>query len=228
MRKCRESGAWDLVEVKSTTSVKGYHIDDMALQRHAFAGAGYNIRQSILMHIDNQYVKNGPLDVQKLFHLEDCTADVEAQLAVVRQYLEPLKAALEAGLLPVVFGDVVFDRARGGTILSTEDLFAHLGGELHPARILLAGLEPGVWADYPDCTHLVDVITPANLDSVAPAIGGSAATDVTGGMSSKMRASLDWVREFPDLEVFIFSGGEPEMVARALGGERVGTVVRED
>lgn len=94
LRKCRESGAWDLVEVKSSTSVKGYHIDDMALQRHAFAGAGYNIRQSILMHIDNQYVKSGPLDVQKLFHLEDCTADVEAQLAVVRKYLEPLKAVL--------------------------------------------------------------------------------------------------------------------------------------
>ena len=35
LRKCRGDGAWDLVEVKSTTSVKDYHIDDMALQRHA-------------------------------------------------------------------------------------------------------------------------------------------------------------------------------------------------
>ena len=56
MRKCRGSKAWDLIEVKSTTSVKGYHLDDMALQRHAFGGAGYNLRKSILMHIDNQYV----------------------------------------------------------------------------------------------------------------------------------------------------------------------------
>ena len=74
---------WDLVEVKSTTSVKGYHLDDMALQRYAFAGAGYDIRQSILMHLDNQYVKRGPLDVEKLFHLEDCTVYVEAQMAEV-------------------------------------------------------------------------------------------------------------------------------------------------
>ncbi len=102
LRRCREYGVWDLVEVKSTTSVKGYHIDDMALQRHAFVGAGYNIRKSILMHIDNQYVKSGPLDVQKLFHLEDCTAEVETQLAVLRESLEPLKAVLASPDEPVV------------------------------------------------------------------------------------------------------------------------------
>ncbi|MDZ7580620.1 MAG: hypothetical protein U5R30_08360 [Deltaproteobacteria bacterium] len=43
LRKCLEEGVWDLVEVKSTTSVKDYHIDDMALQRYAFAGEGYDI-----------------------------------------------------------------------------------------------------------------------------------------------------------------------------------------
>ena len=102
LRKCREAGTWDLVEVKSTTSVKGYHIDDMAVQRHAFAGAGYSIRKSILMHIDNLYVKSGPLEVWKLFHLEDCTADVEARMAVVRECLEPLKAVLASSTEPVV------------------------------------------------------------------------------------------------------------------------------
>ena len=106
LKSCRESAAWDLIEVKSTTSVKGYHIDDMALQRHAFTGAGYDIRRSILMHLDNQYVKSGPIDVRKLFNLEDCTADVEAQLAVVREYLEPLKAVLSSpDEPPVPIGD---------------------------------------------------------------------------------------------------------------------------
>jgi len=106
LRKCREAGIWDLVEVKSTTSVKGYHIDDMALQRHAFAGAGYSIRKSILMHIDNLYVKSGPLEVRKLFHLEDCTADVEAQMAMVRECLEPLKAVLASSTEPdIPIGD---------------------------------------------------------------------------------------------------------------------------
>jgi hypothetical protein len=94
LRKCLEEGVWDLVEVKSTTSVKDYHIDDMALQRYAFAGEGYDIRKSVLMHLDNRYVKNGSIEADRLFHLQDCTAFVEAQLAVVRQSLEPLKAVL--------------------------------------------------------------------------------------------------------------------------------------
>ncbi|RPI33061.1 MAG: hypothetical protein EHM70_07215, partial [Chloroflexota bacterium] len=74
--------------------------------------------------------------------------------------LGPLESALEAGLVPVVYGDVIFDRVRGGTIFSTEDLFAHLALALHPQRILLAGLEPGVWADYPACQSLIAEITP--------------------------------------------------------------------
>ena len=53
----------------------------------------------------------------------------------------PVKAALDAGLIPVIYGDVIFDLQRGGTILSTEDLFDHLARELNPKRILLAGSE---------------------------------------------------------------------------------------
>ena len=77
--------------------------------------------------------------------------------------LDGIKNALANGLIPVVHGDVVFDTARGGTILSTEELFVHLAGHLSPRRILLAGLEPGVWADFPICSALVSLITPVTL-----------------------------------------------------------------
>jgi isopentenyl phosphate kinase len=43
----------------------------------------------------------------------------------------------------------------GGTILSTEDLFTYLAGLLHPEQILLAGNEPGVWADFPKNSRLL-------------------------------------------------------------------------
>ncbi|MFH1632620.1 MAG: isopentenyl phosphate kinase [Chloroflexota bacterium] len=137
--------------------------------------------------------------------------------------LSPLRAALEAGLLPVVFGDVVFDTVRGGTILSTEDVFVHLARELHPARILLAGLEEGVWADYPQCEWLIPEITPGDWDTAAAGLGGSAATDVTGGMASKVRQMLDLTAVLPGLDVLIFSGNQPGNVAAALGGEIRGT-----
>lgn len=146
---------------------------------------------------------------------------------VERWDLAPLKAALQAGLLPVVFGDVIFDSLRGGTILSTEDLFTYLARQLHPNRLLLAGIEMGVWADYPLNTKLVLEITPQNLGEVAPALGGSAATDVTGGMASKVQEMLSLVEEIPGLEVLIFSGERPDLVREALCGARVGTVLHQ-
>ena len=132
--------------------------------------------------------------------------------------LAPMQAALSAGLLPVIHGDVIFDTQRGGTILSTEDLFDHLAIHLHPDKILLAGLEQGVWADYPACTQLIPEITPENIEEHLPALGGSNATDVTGGMASKVLQSLELLREIPDLRILIFSGEVPGAVERALGG----------
>jgi len=145
---------------------------------------------------------------------------------VVSWDLSPLHLALQAGLLPVVQGDVIFDTARGGTILSTEDLFQHLARALRPRRILLAGLEQGVWADFPACTRLVAEITPKNLPEVAPALSGSNATDVTGGMASKVQQSLALVQEIPGLEILIFSGEKAGLVKEALLGARVGTTLR--
>jgi len=78
-----KSGAWDLIEVKASTAVKDYHISDMALQRYAFCGAGFNVGDSVLMYPNNQYVKSGELDVKQLFTLEDCTASVIEEMKAV-------------------------------------------------------------------------------------------------------------------------------------------------
>jgi len=137
-----------------------------------------------------------------------------------------IQDALQERLLPVVYGDVVFDRAIGGTILSTEDLFAHLASRLRPTRILLAGIEPGVWADYPACTELVPAITTASISSVLATLEGSAATDVTGGMASKVLENLELVKLNPNLEVVIFSGLQAGNLEKVLAGATLGTVIR--
>ncbi len=141
--------------------------------------------------------------------------------------VDPLRRALGAGLLPVVYGDVVFDDILGGTILSTEDLFIHLAGVLQPQRICLAGIEEGVWADYPQCSQMIHSITPENWDRVAASVAGSSATDVTGGMASKVRQMLELVKGIPNLNVLIFSGEQPHNVVAALRGETKGTCLSQ-
>jgi len=147
---------------------------------------------------------------------------------VARWDLGPLKAALEVRLLPVIFGDVIFDLQRGGTILSTEDLFAHLVPQMHPRRMLLAGIEPGVWQDFPNRSQIISKITPGNYQDIMPVLSGSAATDVTGGMESKVDQGISLINEFPDLEILIFSGDEPGNLQKVLQGSSNGTVICGD
>jgi isopentenyl phosphate kinase len=139
--------------------------------------------------------------------------------------LTPIQKALEADIIPVIYGDVIFDAVRGGTILSTEDLFEYLAPKFLPSRILLAGLEKGVWADYPQCTELIPEITQANIEKVKNSLGDSSAPDVTGGMTSKVSQSLRMVEEVPNLDVLIFSGEIPNNVLRAIQGVNPGTLL---
>lgn len=139
---------------------------------------------------------------------------------------EPIAMALEAGLLPVVAGDVAFDRRRGSTIISTERVFSYLAPILRPSRLLLAGIEPGVYANYPATSDILPWVAPRHLESCG--VTGAASTDVTGGMADKVRQAVSLVKLLPELEIRIFSGAQPGAIRKALGGEPIGTLVRAE
>ena len=87
----------------------------------------------------------------------------------------------------------------------------------------MAGIDDGVYADYPECKNLIPEISAENWRVVAPSLGGSAATDVTGGMASKVHQMLDLSSELSGLEVSIFNGNQPGNLTKALQGEILGT-----
>ncbi|MCA1899590.1 MAG: isopentenyl phosphate kinase family protein [Chloroflexi bacterium] len=138
-----------------------------------------------------------------------------------------IRKAMEANLLPVVHGDVAFDEALGGTILSTEDVFAFLAESLPPSRILLGGIEAGVWADFPARTKLVKEIRLSEYEKFKAGIGGSASADVTGGMKAKVEEMFALIQKRQGLTAQIFSAEQSGFLTRALRGENVGTLLRE-
>jgi isopentenyl phosphate kinase len=151
------------------------------------------------------------------------SASAIARDAVIESLaVEPIRAALAHGLIPLVQGDVAFDLARGGTIISTEDVFRFLAPRLHPRRILLAGIERGVLTRWPDGDLIPE------LAEVPEAATTSHTADVTGGMASKIRETLAMIGSVPGCEALIFSGETPGLVQRALLGERApGTRLRQ-
>ncbi|MGB8253247.1 MAG: isopentenyl phosphate kinase [Anaerolineaceae bacterium] len=144
---------------------------------------------------------------------------------IIKYEVESINNALRNNLLPVIHGDVVFDKTRGGTVLSTEEIFIYLANALQPQKILLAGQEPGVWADFPECSSLVSMITPTSLAEIEGKLRGSAAVDVTGGMYHKVTSMLELVQNVNELEVLIFSGEARGTLSAALDGEEAGTLL---
>lgn len=138
---------------------------------------------------------------------------------IVHLAAEPVAAALEAGILPIIYGDVAFDTLRGGTIISTEEIMSFLATSMQPRRMLLAGETDGVLDEQ---ARPIAEISEQSLPFIAAAIGGSRGTDVTGGMASKVRAMLDLVNEVEGLTVRVFSGlqsGNVRDVLLGLGGQ---------
>jgi len=65
--------AWDLIEVKSSSGIKDEYYGDVAFQKYTYEGAGLKIRKCYLMYINNQYVRKGKIEPEKLFATEDVT-----------------------------------------------------------------------------------------------------------------------------------------------------------
>jgi isopentenyl phosphate kinase len=144
----------------------------------------------------------------------------------------PLQEALGHGLVPLVYGDVALDEAQGATIISTEQILAYLARRLRPARLILATVVHGVFEADPlqdPAARPVPRISAENWSIVRTALGGSHATDVTGGMLAKVEEMVALARELPGLTVHVLSGERPGALQDTLCGlvgQGGGTLIR--
>ena len=136
----------------------------------------------------------------------------------------PILHALEAGLIPYLWGDAVFDRTHRFRILSGDQIVTFLAAELEIAHILYGTDVDGIYTADPHrdprAEHLAE-ITDANYAHVRRRLSASAHTDVTGGM----RGKIEELRRTPKrpLRAVIFDATRPQSTYRALSGQLVGT-----
>jgi isopentenyl phosphate kinase len=132
---------------------------------------------------------------------------------------EMIKRALAVGLVPLVYGDVALDEVRGGTIVSTEELFAYLALWLRPCRIILAGEVDGVFTADPlqdPMARVIPWLSPQAITAGKLDLGGGMGIDVTGGMASKVATMSELVQQMPKLTVHLISGRVPGRLAQVL------------
>lgn len=95
---------YDLYEVKSSTSAKPEHIHDLAFQTVVLQKVGMNIRNVYVMHVNNEYVKNGDIKPNEIVKKEDVTEQVmlitEETENNAQQALEYLKTTTDPDFSP--------------------------------------------------------------------------------------------------------------------------------
>jgi isopentenyl phosphate kinase len=144
---------------------------------------------------------------------------------VARWDLGMLRRLVAFGQVPLIHGDCVLDLRIGFTILSTEELFAHLAVAMRPARIVLACDVEGVYLD-PRRKAVIPRVDRRNIGDVRRLLaraGTGGAADVTGRMAAKVERLYELATRRRGLDVRIVSGLKPGALRAALVGDDVGT-----
>ena len=95
--------SWDLIEVKSSTSVKEEHIPDLAIQLHTLERSGLAIDRASIAHINRDYVyPGGAYDAFDLFAVSDRTTETRGWLGQVHGALADMRQSLESESAPII------------------------------------------------------------------------------------------------------------------------------
>jgi hypothetical protein len=98
-----ENETWNLVEVKSSTSVKDVYYPDVAVQHYVLEGCGLKMGLAGILHINNQYVFDGKnLDLDALFAFADLTDFSVSMQPEIPAQLSKLKEMLAGDGAPVI------------------------------------------------------------------------------------------------------------------------------
>jgi hypothetical protein len=98
----KQPDGWRAYEVKSSTSVSETYELDAAIQYYTIVNSGIDLKDISIVHINNQYVKDGPLDITQLFAIQSVKESVLKLVNDIPQKVNKLKQVLQQAQAPVV------------------------------------------------------------------------------------------------------------------------------
>lgn len=85
----------EIYEVKSSTDVKDVYKDDASIQHYVLNGLGHDVKKVNIVHINNKYIRDEELEIDKLFTIADITDDVKELQDDIPTYLKTFEKFLE-------------------------------------------------------------------------------------------------------------------------------------
>lgn len=108
---------------------------------------------------------------------------------IEESFVKPIARAIAAGSAPVLYGDIVFDKSLGFTILSGDQIASFLAIKLRPKRLVFA-LEAGGFLSRTTHREEPEIVLSLTLSELRNYARRSSSKtegrDVTGGMRTKL------------------------------------------
>jgi hypothetical protein len=98
----KDSEGWKAYEVKSSTSVSEVYITDAAIQYYSLINSGIDLKDIFIVHINNQYEKDGDLNIKELFTIESVYDKVQEVLPNISSQIERFKQVINQDEVPIV------------------------------------------------------------------------------------------------------------------------------
>jgi predicted RecB family nuclease len=96
----KDEEGWKAYEVKSSTSVSNIYELDASVQYYTITNSGIELKDISIVHINNQYVKNGEIDVSQLFNIVSVKEKVMEILPKLPEQIDYLKNILKQKEIP--------------------------------------------------------------------------------------------------------------------------------
>jgi hypothetical protein len=97
----KEDDQWQMIEVKSATNVKGYYLEDIALQWYVLSQNNVPLSSAHVAIIDSSYSRNGDLEIERLFKIVDVTGEITSKQTEVIENLHRLNT-IDANVMPEI------------------------------------------------------------------------------------------------------------------------------
>ena len=97
-----DKDGWKAYEVKSSTKVSDTYVKDAAIQYYTITNSGIDLKDISIIYINNQYVKNGEIDINELFTIESVLDPVLEFLPQIPNEVRRLKNDIESPEVPKV------------------------------------------------------------------------------------------------------------------------------
>ncbi|MBI9037607.1 MAG: DUF2779 domain-containing protein [Bacteroidales bacterium] len=91
----KKNGKWFIYEVKSSTGIKDVYIYDAAFQYYVLSNLGLEIEDISIVYINNQYIRQGNIDINQLFNIESVFDRIIEIQATVKNLLSNQVEALQ-------------------------------------------------------------------------------------------------------------------------------------